>query len=171
MIRSAVPDTSTPTALGSGSTRAGLAAGVLTRSDFFGDATNSHAWKRLPEFSAVWAYTPSVVFTSPALVLASSRTVHCITPAALVVRHRPGRSRHDWQGACPKFLTLPATLPVVQCAVATAAIAAAVDYGATPRRFTPGWEFMLSKRAMAVAYGAMAAGLAAGALLTQHRDR
>jgi len=68
-------------------------------------------------------------------------------------------------------LTLPATLPVVQCAVATAAIAAAVDYGATPRRFTPGWEFMLSKRAMAVAYGAMAAGLAAGALLTQHRDR
>jgi len=26
--------------------------------DFFGDATIPYAWKRLPEFSAVWAYTP-----------------------------------------------------------------------------------------------------------------
>jgi hypothetical protein len=34
--------------------------------------------------------TNSVVFASPALVVASSRTVHCITPAALVVRHQPG---------------------------------------------------------------------------------
>jgi len=30
------------------------------------------------------------VASSPALVLASSRTVHCITPAALVVRHQTG---------------------------------------------------------------------------------
>lgn len=63
----------------------------------------------------------------------------------------------------------PAALPILQCAVATAVIAAAVDYGATPERFTPGWEFVLSKRAMAAAYGAMAAGLAAGALLTRRR--
>jgi len=33
--------------------------------------------------------TNSVVVTSPALVVISSRTVHCITPAALVVRHQP----------------------------------------------------------------------------------
>ncbi len=53
----------------------------------------------------------------------------------------------------------------------TSAVAAAVDYGATPKRFTPGWEFVLSKRSMAAAYAAMAAGLALGALLTQLDDR
>ncbi len=56
-------------------------------------------------------------------------------------------------------------------AVAMSAFAAVVDYKATPRRFTPGWEFVLSKRAMAGGYAAMAAGLAAGALLTQRRAR
>lgn len=56
-----------------------------------------------------------------------------------------------------------AALPLVRDAVAMSAIAAAVDYGATPKRFTPGWEFVLSKRSMAAAYAAMALGLAAGA--------
>lgn len=56
-------------------------------------------------------------------------------------------------------------------ALAISAIAAAVDYGATPKRFTPGWEFVLSKQSMAVAYGAMALGLAAGSLMTQPRRR
>ena len=32
------------------------------------------------------------------------------------------------------------------------------DYTVTPRRFTPGWELVLSKRSMALVYGAMAAG-------------
>jgi len=50
--------------------------------------------------------TSSVVFTSPALVLASSRTVHCIKPAP-VVRHQPGRSARDRQATCPRFLTPP----------------------------------------------------------------
>jgi hypothetical protein len=52
-------------------------------------------------------------------------------------------------------------------ALATSAVAAAVDYGATPKRFTPGWDLVLTKRSMAVAYLAMAAGLAAGALLAR----
>ncbi len=52
--------------------------------------------------------TSSVVFTSPALVVISSRTVHCITPAALVLRHQPRRSARDRQAGCPRFLTLPA---------------------------------------------------------------
>ncbi len=60
-----------------------------------------------------------------------------------------------------------AVLPTLGRALAVSVIAAAVDYGATPRRFTPGWEFVLSKRSMAGAYGAMAAGLAAGALMTR----
>lgn len=58
----------------------------------------------------------------------------------------------------------------VRGALAVSAIGAAVDYGATPKRFTPGWEFVLSKRAMALTYGAMAVGLAAGALLWQRRE-
>jgi hypothetical protein len=49
------------------------------------------------------------------------------------------------------------------------ALAAGVDYGLTPRRLTPGWENVLSKPAMALTYGAMALGLAAGALLNRGR--
>jgi len=54
-------------------------------------------------------------------------------------------------------------------AVVMSAVAAAVDYGPTPKRFTPGWELVLSRKGMAVAYGGLALGLAAGALLTQSR--
>lgn len=60
-----------------------------------------------------------------------------------------------------------APLPLLQHALATSVVAAAVDYGATRKRFTPGWEFVLTKRSMAAAYGAMAVGLAAGALMMQ----
>ena len=57
-----------------------------------------------------------------------------------------------------------APLPMLQRAMAMSAIAAAVDYGATPRRFTPGWELVLGRQDMAAAYIAMALGLAAGSL-------
>ena len=43
-------------------------------------------------------------------------------------------------------------------AVAVAMIAAIVDYTITPHRFTPGWELVLSKRGMALAYAMMALG-------------
>ena len=59
-------------------------------------------------------------------------------------------------------------LALMPDALVLSAIAAAVDYGATPKRFTPGWEFVLSKRAMGIAYLAMAAGLAAGASMNRH---
>ena len=62
-------------------------------------------------------------------------------------------------------------LPTLRDATVMAAVAAAVDYGATPKRFTPGWEFVLSKKGMAAAYGGLAVGLAAGALLTQSARR
>ena len=62
-------------------------------------------------------------------------------------------------------------LPMLRDAVVMAAIAAAVDYGPTPKRFTPGWEFVLSRKGMAAAYGGLALGLAAGALLTQPERR
>ena len=54
---------------------------------------------------------------------------------------------------------------VVARALAVSALAAVVDYTITPKRFTPGWEYVLSKRAMGVAYVAMAAGFAGTALL------
>ena len=59
--------------------------------------------------------------------------------------------------------------PMLRDAALMAAIAAAVDYGLTPRRFTPGWELVLSKTGMAVAYAGLALGLAAGASRTQSR--
>ncbi len=71
-----------------------------------------------------------------------------------------------WIGAARPL----APLPTLRKAAAMSAIAAAVDYGATPRRFTPGWEFVLSRRSMSLAYAAMAGGLAAGALATQGRS-
>jgi hypothetical protein len=47
------------------------------------------------------------------------------------------------------------------------AIAAVVDYGITPKRLSPGWEEVLSKRSIGLTYAAMALGLAAGALLAR----
>jgi hypothetical protein len=61
-------------------------------------------------------------------------------------------------------------LELCQRALGTSALAAAVDYGATPKRLTPGWELVLTKRSMAVAYGAMAVGLALGAVALQGRQ-
>jgi hypothetical protein len=48
-----------------------------------------------------------------------------------------------------------------------AAIAAAVDYGLVPKRLTPGWESVLTKRSILATYGLLALGLAAGAMITQ----
>lgn len=56
-------------------------------------------------------------------------------------------------------------------AVATSAAAAAIDYGITPRRLTPGWELTLSKPSMAGAFVSLALGLAAGALVSRELRR
>src|SRR5699024_8463364 len=50
-------------------------------------------------------------------------------------------------------------------AVATAAVAATIDYGLIPHRLTPGWEHAVSPRSVVTAFGALALGLAAGALV------
>ena len=47
---------------------------------------------------------------------------------------------------------------VVGKAAALAGVSALVDYKATPKRFTPGWEFVLSSSAMAAVYIAWAPG-------------
>ena len=53
--------------------------------------------------------------------------------------------------------------------VATTAIASVVDYGLMPRRLRPGFEERLSTRSTVAAFGAIAAGLAVGALLLRER--
>lgn len=50
-------------------------------------------------------------------------------------------------------------------AVAAAAVAGAVDYTVTPKRFRPGFEKHLSVPSMVAVYGAFAAGLAIGCAL------
>lgn len=54
---------------------------------------------------------------------------------------------------------------------ATAAVAAAVDYLAMPRRLTPGWELALDRRGVGVTFAGMALGLAAGAMLARSLSR
>ncbi len=68
-----------------------------------------------------------------------------------------------WLAANP-----PRSLSVLLCDSAVmAGIAATVDYGATPRRFTPGWELLFSKVEMLVPYIAFTFGLAGGALASE----
>ncbi len=58
---------------------------------------------------------------------------------------------------------------IVRDAAIAATAAAVVDYTITPHRLTPGWELALSKRSMAVAYAAMAAGFVASEFLLPAR--
>jgi hypothetical protein len=61
-------------------------------------------------------------------------------------------------------------LAMLRDASVMSAIAAAIDYGVTPKRLTPGWETVLSKRSIVATYGALAVGLAVGALMTQRQQ-
>lgn len=58
---------------------------------------------------------------------------------------------------------------VLPYAVATTAVAWVVDYHLTPRRLTPGFEHVVSRRSRLIVYGAFAAGLALGAMAIQSR--
>src|SRR5690349_9800519 len=42
----------------------------------------------------------------------------------------------------------PSAGAILRGACMTSAVAAAIDYGVTPKRFTPGWELVLGKRSM-----------------------
>lgn len=64
-----------------------------------------------------------------------------------------------------------APLAPLVAGTAVSAAAYAVDYHLVPKRLTPGFEKRLSKESLIVVYAAMAAGLAAGALLTSNRER
>lgn len=55
-------------------------------------------------------------------------------------------------------------------AAAISALAAFVDYVVVPRRLTPGWEKVVSRQAIGVAYIAMAAALAASSAWRSNED-
>jgi hypothetical protein len=63
-----------------------------------------------------------------------------------------------WLGSKPR--TLPA---MAITGASTGLIAAAVDYALIPRSLSPGWELALTRKSIAGAFAAMAAGMAAGA--------
>jgi hypothetical protein len=59
------------------------------------------------------------------------------------------------------------SVEILRDASIISAMAATVDYGITPKRLTPGWELVLSRRSMFAAFAALAIGLALGARITQ----
>lgn len=60
---------------------------------------------------------------------------------------------------------------IVRDAAVMTGIAAAIDYGITPKRLRPGFEERLSLGALVGAYLAFGVGLAAGALLNRQHER
>ncbi len=63
----------------------------------------------------------------------------------------------------------PAT--ALRKAALTAALAALIDYRWVPKRLTPGWETVLSKRSVGATFAAMAIGLAVGGMMSEKRQR
>ncbi|MBB3222314.1 hypothetical protein [Pseudoduganella umbonata] len=83
-------------------------------------------------------------------------------------------SSHFWasifEQAAGKVFDKPGVASKLASAAAASAVACFVDYKLTPQRLQPGFDVRLSKRSLAMVYGAFAIGLAAGALFN-HRDR
>jgi hypothetical protein len=59
------------------------------------------------------------------------------------------------------------SVELLRDATMMSAIAAVVDYGMVPKRLTPGWELVVSKRSLFAAYGALAIGLAVGSRIAE----
>jgi hypothetical protein len=60
-------------------------------------------------------------------------------------------------------------MPMLLTASLVSGIAYLVDYHVVPERLTPGFEKRLTPKAMAIVYGALAVGLAVGAVLVRKR--
>ncbi|RZI74972.1 MAG: hypothetical protein EOP80_09660 [Variovorax sp.] len=71
-------------------------------------------------------------------------------------------------GNRPSARSVPAALTG---AAAASAVACAVDYTLTPKRFTPGFEHHLSKSSMVLVYAGFALGLAVGCLAANRGRR
>jgi hypothetical protein len=62
-------------------------------------------------------------------------------------------------------------LPALAAAAATSTVAAVVDLGFTPERFTPGFQHRVSTPALVATYACFALGLAAGSLAVRNARR
>jgi hypothetical protein len=112
---------------------------------------------------------------------ASSHWIHDTTPGAV-----PGiDAQHTVPGAltnhaaCLLWAALFESIrsnqsgmtDIVSKACLTSAVAATVDYGLVPKRFTPAWEQALRPTSVSAGFAAMAAGLALGGLLSSSITR
>lgn len=59
----------------------------------------------------------------------------------------------------------PTAKRIITASISTVAIAGATDYGLVPKRLTPGWEDVVSPRAVATSFAVMAFGFALAASL------
>ena len=116
------------------------------------NAASHWAWgdESLRQDRLTWRHTLVGALTQHAA------SVFWATLYAAAVGHRPEAKR--WPAA-------------LAGGVATSATAYVIDYTITPKRFTPGYEHRLDGKGMLVAYGALAAGFALGALLLGERER
>lgn len=65
----------------------------------------------------------------------------------------------------------PTAGEIIGNAALVTAVAAAIDYGITPRRLRPGFERRLPRASVTAAFVALGIGFAAGALLTRRHER
>jgi hypothetical protein len=63
------------------------------------------------------------------------------------------------------------SLTMLRDASLISALAAFVDYGLVPKRLTPGWEAVLSKRSIGVTFVALALGLTLGGMVSREMRR
>ena len=75
-----------------------------------------------------------------------------------------------FEQAAGKLLERKSPATTLAVSVAASAVACAVDYRLTPKRLRPGFEERLSRRSLALVYGAFALGLAGGAWYNRRRD-
>lgn len=64
----------------------------------------------------------------------------------------------------------PSKLEIAKAGATTGAVAGLLDYGLLPRRLSPGWELVLSGRAVVLAMAGMAAGAVIGGFVARAKD-
>lgn len=149
-------------------------------------------WEKIGQSAAISGTVASLVSTAALALLSKAEGSGALQPTNATshwlhgdeaARHEDADAAHTLVGygthhASAVFWALPfeiwlANRParssgvLFRDACVMSAIAAVVDYGATPKRFTPGWELVLSKRSMVATYGSLALGLAFGAMIAR----
>jgi hypothetical protein len=101
---------------------------------------------------------PSAKYTLTGIVLNAAAVTGWAAVQSLLFARRRAKTRRPLLRALVRGAT-------------TSALAYAVDYGASPKRLTPGFEKRLSRGGLAVLYGVLALSLAAGSLAHSTGER